>query len=256
MSTHGTGYTFAFAGAICLVCSVALAGVSLSLKEMQDLNKKRDLQSNILMALGLTDEAGGALKGDAIDTTWQSSVELLVLDATGKPVDAATADINGDGVTDQLDLNLALAEVKGTPDPARFQGVYLRKDGGKTLSVALPLNGQGLWGPISGYLALDAKGEKIKGTAFFAPKETPGLGAEIQADNFKQQWVGKKLSKGGAPTPVRVVKGKAADICSSDIDYCVDGVSGATITSDGVTDMVAKAVTNYDPYLKSLRGAM
>ena len=111
----------------------------------------------------------------------------------------------------------------------------------------------GLWGPISGYIAIDGKGETVQGVTFFAPKETPGLGAEIMADAFKDQWVGKKLVDGKESAPISVAKGKAADLYPDDVAHWVDGVSGATITCRGVTGMLETGVAHYDSYLTNLR---
>ena len=94
----------------------------------------------------------------------------------------------------------------------------------------------------------------MTGTTFFAPKETPGLGAEITEPKFKSQWVGKKITDGGKSRPIRVVKGEASVLCPGETDYCVDGVSGATITSRGVDIMVEEALAFYDPYLMRIRG--
>ena len=133
--------------------------------------------------------------------------------------------------------------------------MYVRKDGGNDAAYAVPANGMGLWGPISGYLALDPQVTTVTGVTFFAPKETPGLGAEITTDVFKDQFVGKKVvDNNGKPKSIRVVKGAAANLCPDDLDHCVDGVSGATITCRGVDDMIAQSLAWYDPYLSKLRG--
>ena len=126
---------------------------------------------------------------------------------------------------------------------------------GDVKAVAIPLGGTGLWGPLSGYLALDPTAKEVKGATFFAPKETPGLGAEIMETPFEAQWIGKDVIDGaGQTTTVKVVKGSAETLCPNDLEHCVDGVSGATITSRGVDEMVAKALRWYDPYLTGLRG--
>ena len=95
----------------------------------------------------------------------------------------------------------------------------------------------------------------VTGVTFFAPKETPGLGAEIQSNKFKDQWVGKKVvDSAGKGKTIHVVKGDADVLCPGETDWCVDGVSGATITSRGVDAMVAQSLNRYDNYLVKLRG--
>jgi Na+-transporting NADH:ubiquinone oxidoreductase subunit C len=247
-----TKYTILFATGICVVCSLALATVSMSLRDIQEDNRRRDVQSNILNALGVPED-GHALAGDEVDSLWASRVELRVVDASGKIVDAK--DLNSDGVTDQSDVDLARADAKGSGETPDILSVYIRKDGERDGAYAIPVYGVGLWGPISGFIALDPQGREIRGVTFFAPKETPGLGAEITKDKFKAQWVGKKVTgNGGDLQTVRVVKGEAKVLCPNDLSHCVDGVSGATITSRGVDVMVEQALNFYDPYLKQIRG--
>lgn len=244
-------YTIGFAAAICVVCSLALASVSMGLRDLQEDNKRRDLQKNILNALGVPED-GHPIVGEEIDTLWQSRVELRIIDGTGKLV--TDSDLNEDGATDQLDVDFARKAVKEDEIPG-ILSVYIRKDGQRDGAYAIPVYGVGLWGPITGYIALDPRAEEIMGVTFFAPKETPGLGAKITEKKFKDDWVGKKIvaATGGGQT-VHVVKGEAKVICPDDLEHCVDGVSGATITCRGVDVAVEEALTFYDPYLKQIRG--
>jgi Na+-transporting NADH:ubiquinone oxidoreductase subunit C len=246
-------YTFGFAATICVVCSLALASLSMGLRDLQEDNRRRDVQGNILKALGVEGAEGNPPAGEEIDELWKTRVELRVIDGSGKPV--TDRDLNADGATDQLDVDVARASVKGTENTPEILSVYIRKDGDKEGAYAIPVYGVGLWGPISGYVALDPAGKEVSGVTFFAPKETPGLGAEITKAKFTEQWTGKKVTgKGGEAKSVRVVKGEAKVLCPNDLDHCVDGVSGATITCRGVDSMVAEALDFYDPYLKQIRG--
>lgn len=242
------GYTFGFAFAICVVCSSALSMVSLGLKDRQDANARRDLQKNILQSLGLPED-GAPLAGEAVDALWAEKVDVVAVStSSGARVDLATADLDKSGAIDAADFKLAREAVKGTDKSPDFLGLYIRKDNN---TVAVPMVGKGLWGPISGYVAFDPKLTDVKGATFFAPKETPGLGAEITADNFEQAWIGKSIVKGGKTQPIRVLKGPECDETSD--KYCVDGVSGATITSRGVDAMVASSLSLYEPYFKTVR---
>lgn len=254
MASFSRGYVFGFAAVVCVVCSVAVSGVSMSLRDLQDLNKERDLRSSILSAVGLP-ESGDRLEGEAIDQLWNDRIEARFVTPDGSPA-TSSADQDGDGDVDQDDAALALEEVRGdaTGVPEVLQ-VYVRVDDGQERAVAIPLHGVGLWGPLSGYLALDPKAQEIKGATFFAPKETPGLGAEIMETPFESKWVGKDVvDDDGDTTAVRVVKGQAEVVCADDVEHCVDGVSGATITCRGVDEMVVRALRWYDPYLSGLRG--
>lgn len=243
------GYVFGFAAAVCVVCSLAIASVSLGLRDLQEANARRDKQANILMALGLND---GTLAGPAIDEVWQSKVEITAYTPAGELASEEVADLDDDGDVDADDLDLARERVKGTDQPPAIIGVFKNTDSGV---VAIPVYGQGLWGPIAGYLALNAQATTVTGTTFFAPKETPGLGAEIMEPKFEQQWIGKKIvGPDGQTRPIDVVKGQAAVLCPNEIEHCVDGLSGATITARGVDVMVEEAFLLYQPIFQQLRG--
>ncbi len=245
-------YTFGFAASICFVCSLALATVSTALRDIQEDNKRRDVQSSILGALDIPED-GGRVYGEEIDKLWAERIELRVIDPAGKAV--SDKDLNADGTTDQFDVDVARSDAKGTEKTPEILSVYVRKDGEKDGAYAIPVYGIGLWGPISGFIAIDPSGKKIGGATFFAPKETPGLGSEITVDKFEDQWKNKLVvGKDGNAQTVRVVKGAAAVLCPGDVEHCVDGISGATITSRGVDIMVEEALEFYDPYLTMIRG--
>jgi Na+-transporting NADH:ubiquinone oxidoreductase subunit C len=251
---YSNKYIFGFASLICVVCSLSVAATATGLKDIQDLNKERDLRNNILQALGLVEE-GQSILGEEIDALWTSRVNIAFVDATGGAIPAGDVayDLDEDGDVDGEDVRLARVAAKGTTDTPAVLAVYQRLDGEQVVAHGIPVYGNGLWGPLSGYLAVDGTGSEITGATFFAPKETPGLGAEIMAPAFKAQWTGKKVVKNGASEPVRVAKGKVADVHPDASDYYVDGVSGATITCRGVTAMLEEGIAFYDPYLSLLR---
>lgn len=248
---YSTGYTFGFAALVCVLCSTALATVSMGLKPQQEANARRDVQKNILAALGLP-EGGGEIWGEQIDALWAEKIQLKAIDpASGAELSVAQADQDGNGVFDAADLAVAREKVKGTKNAPPVLGVFERTD---THTLAIPMVGKGLWGEISGYVALDAKATTVQGTAFFAGKETPGLGYEIVKEPFKAQWVGKKVADAsGATKPIRVPKPSECD--EKNDPHCVDGISGATLTCRGVDAMVADALGRYEPYLKRVRGS-
>jgi len=260
--TFSNGYVFGFATVVCIVCSVAVAGVSMSLSERQTLNKERDARNSILAALGLPEEECDSdgnctrprLVGEEIDELWEQNVEQRFITPDGSTADPAEVDQNGDGTLDDEDLTLALDKATDK-DPPAVMGLYVRVDGAQTKSIAIPLDGVGLWGPLYGYLAVDPSATEVMGATFFAPKETPGLGAEIMEPPFERQWQNKSIvDDDNQTTTIRVVKGEAATACPDNLEHCVDGVSGATITARGVDEMVAQALDWYDPYLSDLRG--
>ena len=120
-----------------------------------------------------------------------------------------------------------------------------------SLKYIIPMQGAGLWGPIWGYLAVEADGSTIYGAEFGHQGETPGLGAEIVTPSFREQFAGKELVKEGVFRSVAVVKpGQTA----ADRDY-VDGISGGTITSKGVDAMLLNSVGQYSNFLMNLNAA-
>jgi Na+-transporting NADH:ubiquinone oxidoreductase subunit C len=130
--------------------------------------------------------------------------------------------------------------------------VFLIKQPGsdKIQQVVLPVYGKGLWGTLYGYLALKSDLETIQGITFYSHKETPGLGGEVDNPLWKAQWDGRKLfDENGKPASL-VFKGTAP----SDDPYAVDGLSGATITSRGVTNLIRYWASDegYGPFLKKL----
>lgn len=248
------GYIFSFATAVCVVCSLAVASTATGLRDIQNLNKKRDLQTNILGALGLPEDGHRPL-GEEIDRLWEARIAIEFVDPNGKVVDEAAADLDGDGDADEEDVELARDRAKESGGPPELLSVYLRKDGADIGAYGIPVYGMGLWGPISGYLAVERDGETLMGATFAAPKETPGLGAEIMQPKFLDQWDGKKLfNSAGKAQAIAVAKGAAKDRVKGDaLNHWVDGVSGATITCRGVTAMLADGVRFYEPYLLNIR---
>lgn len=245
-SVNSTSYTFGFAMAVCVFCSVAVAGTATLLKEWQDVNRERDVKSSILGAL----QVGQGLRGPAVDEAWDARVQTVFFRPDGTQItDEAAADLTGDGVLDEQDAIEARRRARGTGKPPELLPLYKRiDDGGSVGAWAMPMQGNGLWGPLSGYLALSSDGRKVIGASFFAPKETPGLGAEIATASYEAKWQGKKVFDGNEPRAVAVTRpGQASG------DFEVDGISGATITSRGVDDMVRQGIENhYAAVLRSL----
>jgi Na+-transporting NADH:ubiquinone oxidoreductase subunit C len=114
----------------------------------------------------------------------------------------------------------------------------------------VPVYGAGLWGPIWGYLSIDADGKTIYGAYFAHQGETPGLGAEIEKPAFSSRFEGKQLFKDGRFIPIEVVKAGQRP-ANEEADY-VDGVSGGTITSKGVSAMIGNCLTTYKAFFESI----
>lgn len=132
------------------------------------------------------------------------------------------------------------------------------------MGYLIPINGAGLWGPIYGYLALRNDGDTVVGTTWYLQGETPGLGANISEPSWQKQFVDKKVFQRGSdlsvdpeksPLGIMVVKGKVIDVLGTNplSLSAVDGMSGATLTGNGVTAAYKDTLTAYRPFLASLK---
>ena len=133
--------------------------------------------------------------------------------------------------------------------------VYVEKDGDEVRQLILPIEGPGLWSTMRGYLAVAADGNTIRGIRFYEHGETPGLGDQIDKDDWRAQWVGKEVFDSSGQPQLEVVKG-FVPVDSPSRQHQVDGLSGATLTGNGVTDLVRywTGPDGFGPYLSSFGG--
>lgn len=238
---QGNAYTVGFAAAICVACSLLLSGVSGALKPQQDKNRVLDRQKNILVALGWDKDEVATMTGEQVQSTYKSGVEEMVISrATGKKLDKPIKD-------------LAPKVARGEEKTATELPLYKRVDDDAKLAFAYPVTGKGLWSTLYGYLAVKPSGNEIVGLTFYKHGETPGLGAEIEQPWFRQNFVGKELYDDGKLVGIEVVKGKAADKPSykSNQEHMVDGISGATLTGNGVMKMTKVEPLKYSAFFKN-----
>jgi len=231
MNKQSNTYTIVYASVMVILVAAVLAVTSLSLKEKQTRNVEIDKMKQILSSVHIA-----ATADDAQSLYKKYIVDSYVLGADGKPVDGADA------------FDVAV-QVK-LPAAERRLPVYVcRLDNGAQKYI-VPLYGAGLWGPIWGYLAIDADGNTIYGAYFAHQSETPGLGAEIQTPAFSGQFVGKHLFIGGEFKPVAVEKKGQKPLNGAEY---VDAISGGTITSKGVQAMLSNSLEPYCTFLESLK---
>lgn len=224
-------YTIAYIVVLAAIVGAALAFTSLSLADRQQENADIDKMRQILAAARITPPADSV-----VSSFGKHIVAMEVVNSLGEKVDADAFTVN---VANQIKLR----------DNDRELPVFTcRTDDGATKYI-LPVYGAGLWGPIWGYVAVDADGSTIYGAYFAHQGETPGLGAEIEKPAFSDQFIGKHIIKGGEFMPVAVVK--AGQKPTGTEDY-VDGVSGGTITSKGVGSMLSNCLSPYRAFLKKL----
>lgn len=232
MNKQSNTYTIAYITILVIVVGAALAWVATSLKPEQTRNADADKMKQILAAVH-ENPGSNAL----VTEMFGERIKGIVVNADGNETDSATA----------FDVNVAMQSKAAEAD--RLLPVYIYTDPKVGTKYILPLYGQGLWGPIWGYVAINSDGSTIYGAYFSHQGETPGLGAEIEKPAFRDQFKDKHLFKDGNFMPVTVVK--AGQHPQGDEDY-VDGVSGGTITSKGVAAMLGNCLSPYKNFLEKL----
>ena len=230
MNVDSNSYTFGFATIMVIIVAALLSYAAIELKPFQDRNIELEKQQNILSSVGINVE-----REFAEDTYSKYIKEELVLNYKGEEIDgvAFEIDLKKELKKDQLDQSLPL--------------FISNIDGSK--QYIIPLRGKGLWGPIWGFIALEEDLNTVYGAVFDHKAETPGLGAEINQLFFQEPFIGKTIFEDDEFISIRVVKGGApkAD------NHAVDGISGGTITSDGVTDMLSERLNMYLPYIIKIK---
>jgi len=222
------------------VVAVLLSFVSTSLKPRQQMNIQIEKKQDVLRSVGKAAEVAEAEDKNAyIDEEFSQFIsESYVVDFNGNAVDVDAFEV-------MLELN---AEIR-KPREERNYPVFVYNDDGGSKKYVVPVRGKGLWGPIWGYVALDDDLNTIYGAIFDHQGETPGLGAEINTDWFEEPFVGKTIfNEAGEFVSIEVVKG-GADPSSP---HQVDAISGGTITSKGLEDMLKDCLTGYVAHFQEL----
>ena len=228
--------TLIVAISLCLVCSALISFSAVELRDLQEANKTLDKQSKILSAAGLLKE------GSLISELFESIEPRIVNLETGEYDSAINLDDYEESAFSR-DPNTSI-ELSSSQDIAllkrreNFQTVYLHYESQALNAIILPVRGYGLWGTMKGYLALEPDFKTIIGLEFFDHKETPGLGGEIDNPKWKAIWKGKEVFSESGDILISVIKG-SVDKSSEQAKYQVDGLSGATITSNGVTNLLS-----------------
>lgn len=247
-------YTLVFSAIVCIVCSLLVSGTAVGLRSRQEANARLDKQRNVLEAIGYL-EPGEAASGEKIEELFASVEPALVDLESGEysdKEDALTYDMQAAMGDPARSRNAApnRAQVARVP---RYGLVYKVVKEGRLEMVVLPIQGKGLWSTLYGFLALDSDGTTVRGITYYQHGETPGLGGEVDNPAWKRLWKGRKVFDESGEVAIEVVKGKAGP---PDKDpHEVDGLSGATLTSRGVTHMLHFWVgqQGFGPYLDKLR---
>ena len=251
--------TVSVALTLCLVCSVLVSAAAVGLKPSQVENARLDRNKNILVAAGMFDPAQDT-NADVAERFKDFKVEIVDLGAGNYLDDDALVKV---GIDDrntydasQATKNAALSEDLGANDPAsigrvpKYAKVYVKNDdAGKPEMVVLPIQGYGLWGTIYGFLTLESDMNTIKGISFYEHKETPGLGARIEEPKWRATWNGIHSYDENGEVATGVTK------AGNPKENWIDGISGATLTSRGVSNMIQfwLGEKGYKPYLDQQR---
>tara|TARA_B100000579_G_scaffold419094_1_gene417336 strand:- start:96 stop:827 length:732 start_codon:yes stop_codon:yes gene_type:complete len=233
MNRDSNGYTFIFATAMVLVVASTLAFTASSLKSIQDENVRKEKMQNILSTIGIQTDR------DQAENLYKKYINgTFALDHLG----------NLDETIDAFKIKLN-NEIK---KPAQDQRFPLYKAVVDNMSYyIIPLRGSGLWDAIWGYIALKSDINTIQGAVFDHKGETAGLGAEITQqwfmDRFKEE---KVFDTSGQLVGINVSKTNNDPKDSDKEDHEVDAISGATITGDGITEMIIERLTHYLPYFE------
>ncbi len=251
--------TLLVATVLCVVCSVLVSSTAVLLKPAQEANKQLDVKKNLLLASGLIKSS--ATKEEINEAYSKIKVEIVNLE-TGEVVpDINPTEYDQEKARKDPEKNKSIApekDIAGLKTRAPYAPVYKLVKDDQLQMLILPVKGKGLWSTLYGFLALDSDLRTIRGLGFYSHAETPGLGGEVDNPNWKALWNGKKaFSDNYEDVKIRVVKG-SVNSGSPDSEYKVDGLSGATITSNGVTHLLHYWLDEdgFGPYLSKLRNQM
>lgn len=238
-----TEKTFKVAISLCLVCSIIVSSLAVGLKSTQEEQKEAFRMQSVLEAAGLWREGSDAQE------LFKKHIEIYRLDLedyreengelTDPKFDLAKS-LQNESLHRELESDIDIAGLKKME---RYTLVYRVKsqdgDDSGTTTVILPIRGKGLWSTLYGFVALDLGLEqgplavKVRGLTYYKHGETPGLGGEVDNELWKAKWPGKLVFDDEWNVKVEVSKS-----ASGDSKYSVDALSGATLTSNGVTNML------------------
>lgn len=236
LSNDSLEKTIAVALSLSFVCAILISFSAVALKPLQIENKAMDMKRNILDVAGLLTE-----DTDVHQAFAELVEEKLVNLETGEYVeDMDPASYDQRKAAKDPELSVAIPAEKDIAHirrKAKIAKVYLVKKGDKIDSIILPVHGYGLWSTMYGFLALEADGQTVKSINFYDQAETPGLGGEVVNPNWRALWKGKKVYDENGNVALKLVKGNV-DPSKPDAVYKVDALAGATLTSNGVTNLI------------------
>lgn len=232
MNTQSNTYTFLYAAIMVVIVAAVLSFTSLSLKERQNMNKEIEKKQNILKAVNVA-----STPANAVELFDKYIVKAIIVDSEGE--------VKSNDKNETFKVNLKKENKKDLTE--RQLPVFVFNKEGIGEKLILPVRGKGMWGPIWGFISMESDRKTIFGATFDHSGETPGLGAEIANAEFLAPFTGKQIfNQAGLFTSLKLVKGTA-----STNPHAFDAVSGGTVTSKGLEDMLLKSLGSYEKFLKS-----
>jgi len=255
MQLNSNSYIVMFAAAVCVGCSFFVSVSAVVLKSRQQNNVRLDKQIKVLQVAGLVEESE-SLGPDEIQERFDARIQAVLIDMETKEraddvdIDPATYDQQKAAAKNGIPVPKNPAGVTNLPPYAIVYEVYETPEKENVDLRVFPVEGLGLWGTLYGFFALDSDGQTVEGITFYQHKETPGLGGEVDNPLWKSKWPDRKVYNEQGKPAIQVVKGSVGppDVAP----YRVDGLSGATITSNGVTNLLRFWLgdTAFGPYIK------
>tara|TARA_B110000483_G_scaffold60691_1_gene75468 strand:- start:772 stop:1542 length:771 start_codon:yes stop_codon:yes gene_type:complete len=246
-----TSKTIRVALTLCIICSVIVSTAAVLLRPAQQTNKDLDRKTNILAAAGMLE------KGDDVIAKFETIKTRAVDLTTGKfsdSVDLQTYNQRKAAKDPELSIDLGDDDIAKIGRLPKYMIVYVVEGNTGLEKIILPVKGYGLWSTLYGFVALESDLNTVAGLGFYEHAETPGLGGEIDNPSWKAQWIGKKSYDSNQKQALTVIKGKV-DTSRPQSVHEIDGLSGATLTSKGVDNLIKfwMGENGFAPFLANLR---
>jgi|TARA_B100001093_G_scaffold517126_1_gene597726 Na+-transporting NADH:ubiquinone oxidoreductase subunit C len=245
---YSNNYTLGFVFIVTLILGTMLSFTKDSVKILQDQNLKADVQKTILRSLNF--EENLLLSNESIEQTFKDYIDAKCVNVEGEIVDCNIEEVDIEKNEETLPI-------------------YIRMNNEKIEGIALPIAGKGLWSTIFGYIALNPDTDSVLGIQFYKHGETPGLGGEVEKKWFTDNFVNHPIEESDGevtyvPKKIRNDNGKiiSISVIKGGVDYSksnkssihqVDGISGATVTADGVSDFLLEDLLRYEKTLDKIR---
>jgi Na+-transporting NADH:ubiquinone oxidoreductase subunit C len=241
-------YIFRYAMILVVLVAALLSATAMFLKPLQQENLRIDKMKGILASANIE-----ATTENAIELYTKNITQEMVINNKGEVVSIYTNGNFEKGDISAFKLNLK-RELYKKSKGLEFNIPLLIAESNGVKTFIIPLYGMGLWGPVWGNIAVKENFSTVVGVTFGHKGETPGLGAEIDTKIFQAQFAGKEIFEGNEFKSILIVKGGVKTLPDSEHIHGVDAITGGTITSVGVSDMIMNCLENYVPYIRSKDG--